>query len=146
MEDIMNKDFNWKDGSNGANPFKVPEGYFEELEEKVMQQISSMPHVYHKKSRSIKMVSWISGIAATLLIGLIGFQQFHLKPQNEILKQEMLFSVIEYYAQDLDDVSFAAMMAEHEVLQDAPAQTDNDLLDYMNIDDLTLIEAVLGGN
>lgn len=141
----MNKSHHWKESARKTNPFDLPEGYFESFEGRVMERIKIVEAEEKPAGQQRRLLYWISGVAAAALIGLVGVQQFVLKPTRDVENQEMMYAVVEYFAQDLDDLSFASLMADNNVLSETTESTDNDLLDYMDIDDLTLLEALLNG-
>ena len=126
------------------NPFRVPDGYFESFQSRMMNTISESDQKTKGKTISMRMTKWISGVAAVLLLGLIGFQQFYLKPHHDEIASEAMYSVIEYFAMDLDDMSMTELMADNNAIDlDANDNNDSDLLEWMDIDEITLIEAVL---
>ncbi len=140
----MTNQINWQKRIKDENPFKVPDGYFDGLESKIMERISQESSV--KKSRTIApMIRWISGVAAALFIGFIGIKQFHFKPQKIQLEQDLMYAVIEYYAQDLDELSLATLMDESGALNQEIPAGDVQLIEYLDVDDLEIIEAIMNG-
>ena len=142
----MKTEKNWQEKGRAGQPFKVPEGYFDQFEDKLMERIMEESEKKKVRLLSPKLVRWISGVAAVLLIGFIGFQQLHLKPMQIAMDQESMYAVIEFYAQDLDDASLAEFMAENDAFAEDMLNTDDDLLDYMGVDELAIIEAIVSGN
>ena len=136
---------NWKEKGREGNPFKVPDGYFDQFEDLMMERIKEVGEDKKVRLLTPKIVRWVSSIAAVLLLGFIGFQQLHLKPQQIKMEQETMYAVIEFYAQDLDEATLAEMMAENNVFDEEDTNSDDDLLDYMDVDELAIIEAIVGG-
>lgn len=133
---------NWKELKKD-NPFRVPDGYFERFEDRMMARIAAESKQSGKHVTMV-WVRWISGIAAVFLIGIIGFQQLYLKPQKSLTELDAMYRVIEYYAQDMDEASFASLMAENEALrQDDNRDAEVNLLEWMDVDDMTLIDAMM---
>jgi len=141
----MKKETNWQEKGRVGQPFKVPDGYFDHFENRMMDRIKEESEEKKVRFLSPKVVRWVSGVAAVMLIGFVGFQQLHLKPQKIQMDQEAMYAVIEFYAQDLDDVSFAELMAENDAFNEEELSSEDDLLDYMDVDELAIIEAIVSG-
>lgn len=141
----MKTERNWQEMRRAGQSFKVPEGYFDQFEDKLMERIKEGSEKKKVRFLNPKLVRWVSGVAAVLLIGFVGFQQLHLKPQQIEMDQESMYAVIEFYAQDLDDTYLAEFMAENDVFAEEELNADNDLLDYMGVDELAIIEAIVSG-
>ena len=126
------------------NPYKVPEGYFEDFEGRMMDLISEKSETVQKRLIPYGVIRWVSGVAAVLLIGFIGINQFYLKPQKNLLDQEAMFTVIEYFAQSMDDTYITELLAENDVLAfDESTDEDLDLLEWMDVDELSIIDAMI---
>lgn len=141
----MKEGIKWQETGKQKDPFQVPEGYFEGFEVRMMERIEEESVSKKRTVFRSRMVGWVSGIAAALLIGFIGFQQIQQKSDNQSLDQDAMFAVVEYFAQDMDELSFASFLAENEVLSTETLPADDDLLHFMNVDDLSLIEVLLNG-
>ncbi len=134
---------NWEDRAKD-NPFRVPQGYFESFEERVMSRITEESRKESKRILSIPMIRWVAGVAAVFLLGLIGVQQFYMKPQHDLLNQEAMYEVIAYYAQDLNDVTFTDLIADNEILSIAEPQNDGiDLTEWMDVNEMIIIDALI---
>jgi len=134
---------NWQDKAKD-NPFKVPQGYFEGFEERMMAKISADAQASQKRIMPLPLIRWISGVAAVFLLGFIGVQQFYLKPHQVLINQEAMYNVIAYYAQNMDDASFSAMMADNEILSVDASQDDAmNLMEWMDVNEMTIIDAMI---
>lgn len=143
---MMKINSDWKDQARKVQPFKVPEGYFDGFEDRMMTRLLEEAPVIAGKGRTRRLIYWISGVAAALIIGFAGIQQFVLKPQPQADDQDLMFAVVEYFTRDLDDFTLAALMAENEDASVKESGAEPDLLDFMNVDDLTLLESLVNGN
>ena len=131
---------NWHQQAKEKNPFKVPGGYFEGLESRIMQRIQEEEASTPVRKLNMGIIRWVSGVAAALVIGFIGFHQFHLKPAQV---EQDLYSLVEYYAQDMDDVTLAMILSDDVLESGGDSETNANLLDYMGADELTVIETIL---
>lgn len=139
----MKDSINWQDKAK-SNPFKVPQGYFESFEERMMARIAAEAKPAQKRILPMPVIRWITGVAAVFLVGFIGVQQFYLKPQQLVMNQEAMYNVIAYYAQDMDDASFSAMMADNEILSVDDSQKDAiDLMEWMDVDEMAIIDVMI---
>jgi len=132
----------WKQ-SRQDNPFRVPENYFEDFRSDIMAKIKEKPAQTGTPLIRWPVVKWISGVAAALLLAVVGFQQFYLKPQQDIRKEEDTYSLIEYFAQELEDMTMTEFSAENGLLNMDDHHESVDLLNWMGIDEMSLIEAVI---
>ena len=142
----MKEKHQWNQAERGKNPFIVPDGYFEGLEEQIMSRIRAEQEQKPRKTSQRRLLYWVSGVAAALLIGFIGYQQFVRPAATQPVDEDTMLAVVEYFAQDFDDLSMANLMAENDLLDEGVDRSDGDLLDYMNIDDLTILEVLSNGN
>lgn len=139
----MKENLKWQEG-RVVNPFKIPEGYFESFEDKMMSTIAQDSIVRKNFTITRSMVKWVSGVAAVLLIGLIGIQQLYIKPEKKALEQEAMYSVIEYFAQELEEDFFAEIMVEAEVIVfDDYYSEDSEVIEWLDIDDMTIVDAMI---
>ena len=147
----MNRDFGmnrlnkkmWQRG-DVENPFLVPDGYFEDFQSRMMKVIQGTEKRPRGRVISIKLTRWVSSVAAVLLLGFIGFQQLYLKPMHDLRAKDAMYSVFEYFAMDMDDLSMTKLIADNEVFDMEASNDQADLLEWMNVDEYSLIEAVLG--
>ncbi|MCK5821688.1 MAG: hypothetical protein KAH17_07375 [Bacteroidales bacterium] len=134
---------NWQNKAKD-NPFKVPHGYFESFEGRMMDRIAAESNLIHKRIIPMPVIRWITGIAAVFIMGFIGVQQFYMKPQQVLMNQEAMYEVLAYYAQDMDDASFSTMMADNKLLPADDAQDDAiDIVEWMDVDEMIIIDAMI---
>lgn len=95
------------------NPFLVPDGYFEESRARIMEsiaaeQVENVPGIIRLRSGII----WAAGIAASLVVGFLLFQNLYLKPaQSEKLAQEIEW-LINYAGPELNSATLAYFASE----------------------------------
>lgn len=131
----------------GENPFIVPEGYFEQSRARIMERIAmERPETPVRKINSKSRLVWISGIAASLLVGLILFQDLYLQPANELkLAREEIRWFINFAGTDLNSASLAYYAAEEGLSIDELTNGSNNsemssLLELTEFDEIYIIE------
>lgn len=65
-----------------GNPYKVPEGYFDQLTERVMQQIDESTTTGTKKPHTVKLRLWSAAAAVALVVGVSTTLFFHRETAN----------------------------------------------------------------
>ena len=101
-----------------------------------------------KEVRSIinlPITRWLSGAAAILLLGFIGFQQLYINPHNDLRAEEAMYSVVEFFAMDVDDWTMTEIMADNELIELDAVDGQAEFLEWMDIDEYTIIEAAMDG-
>jgi len=129
-----------------SNPFLIPEGYFSESRARIMDRIGTEASI--SPSRLIKLktrVMWLSGIAASLLVGFLLFQNLYIKPQHDIRIAQELNWFISSAGSELNEVSLASYMVDEGISFDdfddpsIEAERSN-LLEMTDYDELFIIE------
>ena len=141
-KDIRNMEIN----AGNENPFRVPEGYFSESRANIMEAIRQ--EGLEKDARVIKfrpVITWVSSIAAALLIGLILFQNLYLRPEKDRRMAQELEWFLNYANPELDVDALAYYAAEEGISLDEfnGSYTDSEqsnLLELTEFDELYLIE------
>ena len=72
------------------NPFRVPEGYFEQLTERVMQQLPAreqpigqpLTHTSAPKAKKVQMRPWLYAAACSVLALAMGVSYYFLQSQS----------------------------------------------------------------
>lgn len=132
----------WQELSK-ENPFRVPENYFKEFPTRVMEAIEEESREVTPVRKMRPVIRWISAVAAVLIMGFVGLQQFVLKPGQERMAENAMFEVIEYYAMGMDDWTMTELMAENEVLGTSLEEEQIQILEWMDLDEMTLIDAFM---
>jgi hypothetical protein len=128
------------------DPFLIPEGYFEQSRASIMESIAR--EGAKKKTRVINLRSrliWAGGIAASLVVGFILFQNLYLKPlESERIAREIDW-FINYSGSDLNSATLAYYAAEEgisidELTGSEPDVQQSTLLEMTEFDELYIIE------
>ena len=128
------------------NPFLIPEGYFEQSRAGIMERIAR--EGAKERSRVINLRSrliWASGIAASLVVGFILFQNLYLRPlASERIAQEIDY-FINYSGSDLNSATLAYYAAEEgididELTGSEPDVQQSTLLEMTDFDEIYIIE------
>ena len=102
---------NSEDSISKLNPFSTPEHYFEDLEKKILQEVVTSSPTSKRSSNNL-IYGFIASAAAILfLIGL-----FEQPATVEIEKEQALNDFIEsYYLEDFDSYEILSMMEDNEI-------------------------------
>lgn len=130
----------WKNISK-ENPYKAPDGYFNDLENRVLERIAVQAPP--RKILHMNFVRWASSVAAVFLIGFIGVHQFYLRPIIVEAEQEAFVDVLTYYGDNLDTYSIATAMAEGEVFAMENTSDEAEMADFLDLDEYIILEEML---
>jgi len=109
--------FIWESGNFRKDPFKVPEGYFDTLADRVMARVgeSSGKEEAARKRFIRPLMVWITSAAAILLFGWFGFSELYVKPHQEKLLQQDLTLLVDYFADELHEGQLAGFVEDYDV-------------------------------
>lgn len=92
-----------------ANPFRVPEGYFDQLTQQVMSQLPER----QKKSRIVALRPWLYAAACTVAVAVLGLTyHFHQTTDEQQMASVALTSTESTY---VDDAADYAMLDNAEI-------------------------------
>ena len=102
---------NSEDSISKLNPFSTPKNYFEDLEKKILQEVVTSSPTSKRSSNNLIYGFIASAAAILLLIGL-----FEQPATVEIKKEQALNDFIEsYYLEDFDSYEMLSMMEDNEI-------------------------------
>lgn len=102
---------NSEDSISKLNPFSTPENYFEDLEKKILQEVVTSSPTSKRSSNNLIYGFIASAAAILLLIGL-----FEQPATVEIKKEQALNDFIEsYYLEDFDSYEMLSIMEDNEI-------------------------------
>lgn len=87
-------------------PFKVPEGYFEGVPERVMDRIHKEETTGRTRQAGFQIRRWqiwTGAAAAVLIIGWLGFSQLFLEPLQEKKYQQEIAWLVEIATYELNE-------------------------------------------
>lgn len=118
--EIENKHSNLPPGSNNT-PFRLPDGYFDQLPQLVMDKIEMGDH-RNKESVIIRYIKPIIGLAASfaLIMGLVYVPMKILSPKNESQNNNSSLNEEYYITSEMDDHNIFEMLENA-----APEETFN---------------------
>ena len=100
------------DSISKLNPFSTPENYFEQLDEVIEQRLSINKRIPQKSNLSSLIPKFIAVAAAIVLIVTL----FQRTSTQEIEKEQAFNDFIEsYYSQTLDSYDMLSMMEDIEI-------------------------------
>jgi len=120
-----------EDIRDGKDPFKVPEDYFMNFPDRMMERINhSDIQVPVSRKRILRpWMAWVSGIAAVLVIGWFGLGNYYFKPLQEDRFQEGIALFVDYYGGELHEGQLAGYIEENKIeLTDQSALVENALI------------------
>lgn len=131
------------------NPFKVPEGYFENSRARIMAAIAE-----EKPSEPVRKINfksnlyWISGVAASLIIGFVLFQNLYLNPLKDNRMAQEINWFVNYAGSELNSDMLASYVAEEGMevnvfFEDADDSEQYNLLEVGEIDESFIIEQMM---
>jgi len=120
--------------------FQVPEGYFDDFRERMVKQVTTNPVKTVTLRKRKPVLYWLSGVAAALLIGVIGLHQYVIKPHEDQKEMNAMLELMAYYNADLDDITMVTVLADNEVFDLEANDSYGNLLDYFKIDEVDIIE------
>ena len=109
--------YNWQGAKFQQDPFKVPEGYFDTLSDRILRRIDQDSSIQAVRRTTIMRpwMAWVSGIAAALVIGWFGFSELYLKPHQELRFQEELAVFVDYYGEELHEGQLAGYFEQYNI-------------------------------
>jgi len=125
---------------NKVNSSSVPDGYFETFEETVISEIkTSKPKVISLKSRVVKIMAPIAITASLLLV-------FILSSDNQLYTfEDLTSSDIEQWIENeditFDEIELALVIEDSDLsgFEHSSKYSDEELLEYLNESDLELL-------
>ena len=126
---------NWEVPGFRKNPYRVPEGYFESLSDRILMRINEepIPEVQPARLRILKpWMAWVSSAAAVLLVGWLGIQKYLIQPSQEKFNQEQLAILVDYYPVELHEGQLAGFVEEYDL--DVSFETTVDYQDLIEAD------------
>lgn len=140
---MNNRDNIWSGGENESahSPFKVPDGYFETLEERIEARMASETKSISTKGKVIRMIKPILGLAASFaLVLLLVYYPFRLLPSfiagqdttkvdksDSVSEDDMIFS---YFT--LSDESLYEVLDSNLTAQTSDSINADEMLDYLS--------------
>ena len=133
-----NKIWPSKEDESPRSPFKVPDGYFETLEERIEARIASETETISQKGKVIRMLKPILGLTASFaLIFLLAYYPLRVLLPKYIANQSVKIDKSDTVNQD--DLMYSYFLSEesiYEVLNtDTTSQSSeinaDDMLDYL---------------
>jgi hypothetical protein len=112
-----NKNFIWENDRFRKDPYKVPDGYFSDFPDRMMDRLGRLADdLPSKRHRNVKpWLIWISGIAAALIIGWVGIRTYYVKPLQEVRFQENIALFVDYYGDELHEGQLAGYFEDNKI-------------------------------
>ena len=107
----------WESDQFRKDPYKVPDGYFVEFPDRMMARINqSVILAAPSKVRIFRpWMTWVSGIAAILVLGWFGVRTFYWKPMQEVRFQENIALFVDFYGEELHEGDLAGYIEDNNI-------------------------------
>lgn len=129
------------------NPYKVPDNYFEEVTEKIMDQTRSSSK--HRKERSIPRIIKPAVMMAAAMIGLVIISYTGLRilfPEKDQIYLSTLTEITEYAMSEINEseiIDHLLLEGEDFLPDDSENSFNEEIIEYLidnNIDYSTILE------
>ncbi len=122
------------------NPFRVPENYFDNFTEDILERSSAKSSLKKRKIFSIKRpgLAVAAAVAGFLLISYLGLKiMLNGTPDNQLISNLSEYSEILSY--DIDEYMIVDELSTDEVA-DLPSDiTNDDIIDYLLLNDVDFV-------
>ena len=125
------------------NPFKVPENYFEEVNRKILADISSVDHEVRKTGYFNRFRTYLA-IAATVA-GLVfltyaGVKLFTSERTSPLVSELMNEENTDSYINDIDLFTLEENAASLDISEEGSGVTNNDIIDYLLLENIDITD------
>jgi len=126
--------------------FKVPDGYFENLSDRILTKVKTLPIeaskvriIPYSRRRLLRIAATIAGF---IILSFAGYQIFQKTQKNDLLSQADAYDVADYYVSEFDErtLMISALESEQEAKMESEAMI-NFLVDE-GIEEETLLQAL----
>lgn len=104
---MMNEEQYIKSKMDGRNPFQVPEGYFDSLATKVMQQLPEQP----KRGFTAKLRPWMYAAACAVVVLFTATVYFFTPDDQQMVTTAGITNATDSYVDDVADYVMADNIA-----------------------------------
>ena len=131
------------------NPYKVPDGYFDQLTENILEKAGSGSETKESRGKIVRLVRPALMLAAAMT-GLVIITWVGLKlilPDNTLNINTEYAEISDYHLNEIDEMSIIELLLEEESTDDETytdaEEEDSDIIEYLldnNIDYSTILE------
>jgi hypothetical protein len=131
---MENEKYIWERDHFKKDPYRIPDHYFDDFANRLMERVNCDPGNSQKerKLRLSPWVAWVSGIAAILVVGWLGFNSFYRTSAQETRLQENLSFLVDYYGEELHEGQLAGFLADNGLF--VGSMSGSDLDDLIQVD------------
>ena len=127
----------------GRNPFKVPENYFEEVNRKILSDISRVDHEVIKTGFNNRFRTYLA-IAATVA-GLVfltyaGVKLFTPEKISPRVSELMIEENTDSYLYDIDLLTLEENAASLDISEEGSGVNNNDIIDYLLLENIDITD------
>jgi len=132
---MVNKEkYIWEGNRFRKDPYKVPEGYFEDFPDRMMEQLNQAIMIKPMENRRLMRpwMAWVSGIAAVLVIGWFGIRTYYWQPLQEVRFQENIALFIDFYGEELHEGQLAGYFEDNKI--DVKKQATTEVNEFIQLE------------
>lgn len=128
------------------NPFKVPDGYFEHLTDRIILSTSGIEPAEEKKTIITRLKPYLAVAASVTVLAVIGYASFYIfssKNRSQVRMELTLNEININYINDIDLLTLEEKVADSVPFDKVPDVNSNEIIDYLiseNIDILDIYE------
>jgi hypothetical protein len=125
------------------NPFKVPEGYFEELPARIITATSGIVPGEVKKSKIYRLRLYLAVAATVAVMAIIGLTALYLSSSGRKNQIPVDFTITELnrnYINDIDLFTLEEKVADTDPFERAPEVSSNEIIDYLISENINILD------
>lgn len=139
MKEAENPDGKIK-GGDRSNPFRVPDNYFKELEVRIQERISSADKEDQSPVPLLRTrLAFVIASIAILLVGYLSVTTL-MNPTKNIRYSEEFAEILEYYADDFEEIEIWSILEDDPILPDFGEFSDDEIVKYLIEEDIEIKE------
>lgn len=126
------------------NPFSVPEGYFNDLQQRIQEKIKAEREGTEKEVEQLRMprLIWISAVAAIFVIGFFIARNLNKTGAEQPLTQEEIAYAFEQEILDLDELELLDNLDEMNQNLESEHRYSEEIIMYLLDEDIEIDKIV----
>jgi hypothetical protein len=125
------------------NPFRVPDGYFEDLADRITSATSVIAPVEGKKTIAWRLKPYLAVAASVTLLAVIGYAAFHIfssKGRNQVQMELTLNEININYINDIDLQTLEEKVAASAPFDIMPDVSSDEIIDYLISENINILD------
>jgi hypothetical protein len=130
-----------RDETTGKNPFKIPEGYFEEVNRKIISATVGYDHEVKKISLYRRLKPYMAVAASIAVLVMLSFVAIRLfrpvENTNQVSEFVYTESTVPYF-EDIDISTIEKNAESIDIYDEVPDVSNEAIIDYLLLDNLEI--------